>query len=565
VYCPKVNLGGVWQETIARQLRALHLGSIRSQILVFAVLATLIPTLVTTVGSYEQQRQALNDKIDLALRRVSSDAARETDVWLDQRLEDLRVSARSYVVAENLARSQGRDPSQALGRLRDYLNSVRERFPSHEALLVIDATGRVVTNTSGRTGGVRLPPEALNGLRTGDTYVGDAYWDAGLGKAAMVLAVPIRGPDGRFLAAFTTKVNLLTIADILERLSLNEPTDVYLMTDQGRLVISSRASSAELMRTRLPDTATRALLDREGRTVTYRRAGGQEVLAVLHAVPQLRWAAVVELPRAEVQRQLGRLRSGTMWMIVALLAIVGLMVYVLALVLLRPLGRLAEAAAKAVAGDLSVELPAGGVGETGHLTRSFNTLLGRLRERESAGELERLSVTDALTGLYNRRYLMGTLASEAQRARRLRRPFSVLLMDVDRFKQYNDTHGHLAGDAALTKVAEILRKQTRAVDCVARYGGEEFLVLLLETTVATAALVAERIRVRVAAEAFGGGRMTVSIGVAECPAHGDTPESLIGSADAAMYQAKAGGRDRVVAVSGKRDGEKKERRRKGDE
>jgi diguanylate cyclase (GGDEF)-like protein len=138
-------------------------------------------------------------------------------------------------------------------------------------------------------------------------------------------------------------------------------------------------------------------------------------------------------------------------------------------------------------------------------------------------------------------------------------------MDVDHFKQYNDTQGHLAGDAALTKMAEILRKQTRAVDCVARYGGEEFLVLLLETTVATAALVAERIRARVAAEAFGGGRMTVSIGVAECPAHGDTPESLIASADAAMYQAKAGGRDRVVAVSGKRDGEEKKRRRKGDE
>src|SRR2546425_9752149 len=109
---------------------------------------------------------------------------------------------------------------------------------------------------------------------------------------------------------------------------------------------------------------------------------------------------------------------------------------------------------------------------------------------------------------------MGTLASEAQRSRRLRRPFSVLLADVDHFKQYNDTQGHPAGDAALAKIADILRKQTRAVDCVARYGGEEFLIVLLETTVATAALVAERIRARVASEEFAGGSMTLSMGAA---------------------------------------------------
>src|SRR3989454_3947803 len=115
---------------------------------------------------------------------------------------------------------------------------------------------------------------------------------------------------------------------------------------------------------------------------------------------------------------------------------------------------------------------------------------------------------------------MGTLASEAQRSLRLRRPFSVLLADVDHFKQYNDTQGHPAGDAALTKIADILRKQTRAVDCVARYGGEEFLIVLLETTVATAALVAERIRARVASEGFAGGGMKPGTGVGGGPRDG---------------------------------------------
>ena len=235
------------------------------------------------------------------------------------------------------------------------------------------------------------------------------------------------------------------------------------------------------------------------------------------------------------------------------------------LLIVRPLRRLAGVAAKVAAGDPSVELPMGGGGEVGQLTQVLKNLAARVREREGQGELERLSVTDGLTGLYNRRHLMGTLANEVQRSRRLRRAFSVLLADVDHFKQYNDTHGHLGGDAVLVKIAEILRQTTRGVDSVARYGGEEFLVMLIEAPIATAAAVGERLRARVAAEEFGGGRVSVSVGAAEYPTHGETPEELIASADAAMYQAKGEGRDRVV-VAGRRAEREQEgkRRRKGE-
>jgi diguanylate cyclase (GGDEF)-like protein len=558
---PPVN---AWEQIIARPLRALHLDTIRSKFLVFAVLATVIPTVATILVPYRQSRRLLDDNIAQELRGASSEAARETDLWLDARLEDLRVSAGSYVIPENLARLQGREDGQALGRLRDYLNSVRQRFPDLEALVVMDERGRVVASSSGRTGSVRIPPDRLNALRTGNAFVGEAYWDAVLGKAAIVLAVPIRQADGLFLGAFTAKVNLQSLADILQRLSPDRGRDVYLMTDEGRLVIRSRVSSENLMRTRLAAPTASALFDREGQTVVYRRADGQEVVGALQRVPQLGWAAVAEMPRAEAARQADRLRNVTALMISALLGGVGLMAYVLGLLIVRPLGRL-TAAAKVAAGGLPVDLPVSAGDEVSFVTQVFNALVARLRERESQKLLERLSETDALTGLYNRRHLMGTLASEAQRSRRLRRPFSVLLADVDHFKKYNDTHGHLAGDAALVKIGDILRKMTRAVDWVARYGGEEFLVVLLETTIATAAVVAERIRAHVAAEAFGEGRMTMSIGVAECPAHGDTAESLIASADAAMYQAKSEGRDRVVTAGGKGEGEKeKKRRRKGD-
>jgi diguanylate cyclase (GGDEF)-like protein len=554
----------VWEDTIARRLRALHLGSVRNQIFAFAVLATLIPTLVTSVVSYHHDRESLTETITAELRGASSEAAREMGSWLDERLDALRAAASSYVVTENLNRIEGRDGEKALGRLRAYLNSLRERFPDQEALLVLDASGRVVTSSSGRTGSVRLSPEGLTGLKTGEALIGDAYWDGALSKAVLVLAIPIREQDGRFLAAFAAKLNLHVVAEMLPRLSPLDSGDVALVTDQGKLVIRSRVSSAELMRTRLPETTTSALFDKEGQTVEYKRADGQEVIGAVRRVPRLRWAAVAEIPLSPALGRVGRLRSATGLLTAALLAVVGLLAYVLGLVIAGPLGRLTTAAAKVAAGDLLVELPAGGIGEVGYLTRVFNTLVARLRERESQAELERLSVTDALTGLYNRRHLMGTLATEVQRARRLRRPFSVLLADVDHFKQYNDTHGHPAGDVALARIAEILRKTTRGVDCVARYGGEEFLVMLLETTVGEAAIVAERIRARVAIEELAGGRITISIGVAECPSHGDTPESLIESADAAMYEAKDRGRDRVVAAGGQqeRDKEKKRRRTK---
>src|SRR5439155_1545046 len=202
----------------------------------------------------------------------------------------------------------------------------------------------------------------------------------------------------------------------------------------------------------------------------------------------------------------------------------------------RPLDRLTGAATKVAGGDLAVHLPVVGGGELGYVTEVFNDMVARLHE--SRKELERLSVTDDLTGLYNRRYLMDAVANEVRRSRRLNHPCTLLMADVDHFKEYNDAYGHLAGDEALRRIAGILRETTRDVDCAARYGGEEFVVLLPETRAVGAIETAQRFRTRLAADGLVGGKLSVSIGVAQFPEDGDAPDALLARADAALYRAE---------------------------
>jgi diguanylate cyclase (GGDEF)-like protein len=277
----------------------------------------------------------------------------------------------------------------------------------------------------------------------------------------------------------------------------------------------------------------------------------------LYREPGLRWGVVAEEPATAAFRQVTRLRRLMLLLPSALLAGIGLIAYFLGLLIVRPLDRLTKGAAKVAAGDLDVDLPVHSGGEVGYLTKMFNTMVVRLREgrealdaanetlRRKNEELERLSVTDGLTGLYNRRRLMETLTDETRRSQRLKHAFAVLMVDVDHFKKYNDSFGHQAGDDVLTKVAVLLREATREVDFVARYGGEEFLILLPETGMGEALDIAERIRTRIAAEVFHGRHMTVSIGVAEFPLHGENADQVVGAADEALYEAKREGRDKV--------------------
>lgn len=167
---------------------------------------------------------------------------------------------------------------------------------------------------------------------------------------------------------------------------------------------------------------------------------------------------------------------------------------------------------------------------------------------------QQLAITDGLTGVYNRRYFQRQLENEFRRAPRFGYSIALMLVDIDHFKRFNDTHGHLLGDQVLRSVGQILRESTRETDVVARYGGEEFAVILPETTTEQALEVAKRVRKNLARHPFWGRgqtpvKVTASIGIAARLGTESKPEELIDLADAALYEAKHGGRDRVCAAS----------------
>lgn len=166
----------------------------------------------------------------------------------------------------------------------------------------------------------------------------------------------------------------------------------------------------------------------------------------------------------------------------------------------------------------------------------------RLRQR-----FEQEAKVDILTGLHNRRWFDESLPRMVGRHERTHNPLSLLMIDVDEFKKYNDTHGHQAGDAALSRIGAVLGSRMRPTDLTARYGGEEFVVMLPLTDSAGAFLAAERIRNAVAAETKTlspeGECLTVSVGIAQLGTD-ETPESFIARADAALYRAKEAGRNR---------------------
>jgi diguanylate cyclase (GGDEF)-like protein len=256
---------------------------------------------------------------------------------------------------------------------------------------------------------------------------------------------------------------------------------------------------------------------------------------------------IVDERKGEIGRQLPTLEAETRAMMSSGLAIAWIVVLISFAVVqttlrrvVRPIEELAAAAGRVAEGDVSARAPVSGDREIAELGAAVNRM---------ADELNSRARTDDLTTLPNFRAFRERIDNEIERAARYPERFGVLVLDLDRFKKYNDTYGHLAGNGALQRVSAVIRETVRTVDFPARYGGEEFAVIVPQIEAEALATIAERVRANVEKmpAPADGAQVTASIGAALYPDDGTNAEELFQAADERLYAAKSGGRNRVVA------------------
>ena len=245
-----------------------------------------------------------------------------------------------------------------------------------------------------------------------------------------------------------------------------------------------------------------------------------------------------------------------------LIIIVGGIAFYIGHSIVASLSFLIEGTKRILNGDLNVQINEVKADEIGQLTSSFNKMAENLRSsqaeilaaheamRKQNQQLQVLSITDSLTGLYNRNKLDAILSDQLARFERNHRPFSVLMMDIDHFKTFNDNYGHVIGDEILILVSQAISKSIRAVDFAARFGGDEFVVILTETDAASAVITAERIRAQAATNVNAQIKevsisITLSIGIIQCEIDDETSKNILSRVDSALYKAKNSGRDRI--------------------
>jgi diguanylate cyclase (GGDEF)-like protein len=566
--------------------------SIHAKILGFILLCVVVP--VVALGAYllREHEAILATRVRETLAGHLLRTASQVDDWMSQRL---RMGARwssGFVVSQGLdALGAGAEEAAVAERaLKSHLALLIEHDRACESLMIAQSSGAIVAGTREE----QLEGWARAKIASGEVpnggIVSPLLRSEYLGRPTLLVLHPILASNDQPRAYLVARIDVREL-------------ELVLAVSARQLAALSASDFDEARRRETPALAPSLwLLDGEGHVLT--RAGtvvdrpGEEPFPA--ALPQASlaeglvtedlfpglgrtaygvrrlqgpWPGYVAatVPLAVAYRSLEASRSRLLKYGIPLLAAICLLNFAAMRRMLRPIHLLSQGARKVSEGDLDVYLPVRGKDEIADLTRAFNEMAGKIREgrlsleeardelaRSNEGlqaanrTLETLAITDGLTGLYNRRHFQETLEKELRRCDREGRTLSLLLCDVDHFKQYNDRFGHTEGDAALRRVSGQIMRSIRSTDLAFRYGGEELAVLLPSCTKEQACDVAEKIRRAVSKAAPRAGRpgapCTVSIGVATFPEDGRVARALVDMADAALYAAKHRGRDQVVAA-----------------
>ena len=539
--------------------------SIKNKIIVFAILATFLPSLGLGFLSFYQNKAIISDNVTRELRASARYAGRELDLWVNEHIYAVRALSTSNIIIDELSlvsQLEENVTEDANNALALYLRSVQEMLETMLELTVVDASGEVIASSVEVPTRVAIPQNWPQDALVQGVVVIPPHWDEKYGTAKFSVAVPISSYDDPALGAVIVTLDMHTMQSALKGAEELAKSEVLLLDVDGRVLLTSYVVESKRMFLGLEPL--QHLQEQLGKVAFFQGVNQREVIGVAYLSKALPIIVVAERDREEVYADWVRQRD-------FFLALVSMLIIIVAAVAIRmgrsivvPLKNLVDATKQIVRGDFEVSLVVAQKDELGLLTQTFNQMTEKLRQNETeilaANQamqrknqlLETLSITDGLTGLYNRNKLNLIISDQLARFERSKRPFAVLMIDVDHFKQLNDSLGHIAGDEILVAVGRVFTNTIRNVDFAARYGGDEFIIILVETTVDEALNTAKRIRSQIVdiycSTIYKTVEVTLSMGIVQCESSDTTPTILLSRVDEALYEAKREGRNRVYSA-----------------
>jgi len=548
--------------------------SLPARIVVFVFGAVMLTSLTVMGLSINSIDTFLHDEINQKFPAFLRAKSEKLELWYGQREREIEVFSQSDVLLGNLRAlsdpKQGRRHQRAVDEVEQYMRYVLDGFRQYSALYILDPDGRELL-------WVGLPIElderdrarlaAVEQRTVGDTRRVDA-------REFQIVSAPLQsGSDGEIGGTLHAVFELASIRDQLSVDDAMVPGHVFIVDRRRRVLVSSRTTDLDWEYAGpLPDVAAEVVVQE------YASEYGENFVGGARAFERFGWTLVLEEPYEQAFAPVVGAMRNVLFINLAIVLALAIATFRIAISITRPIEALSRAARRISDGERNVVIPeTTSADEVGVLTRAFRAMTLRLTQNaaeleqshaalEEANDhlqerneelhrvnevLEQLSITDGLTKLHNHRHFQEVLLRECKRTDRNQRPLSLILIDIDRFKLWNDRLGHAGGDEILRNMASVLSELVRDTDLLARYGGEEFALIAANTDLEGARLLAEKIRVTVGDTAFlidlpsEREPVTVSIGVATYS--GDRVR-FFAEADKALYLAKESGRDCVMTA-----------------
>lgn len=543
--------------------------SIKSKIIVFSLLATLIPSFGLGLLAFQQNEEMIKDNATRELRALANYASRELDLWINKNIHEASslTSARIIIdVLSKISQSQENTTENSQLILADYLRSVHEKLDNILELTVIDTNGQIIASSSGHSSLARTDySNWVNDItnQKQSNLVSETIWNEYYDTVTVYIAQPVLSYDGYILGLLVVTYDLQTIRPALKDPEKSPQGEILLLDASGNIHLASYTDVTHPVP--LHPLAFQYLQNNPGKPAIFQDLLQKNMIGLAYLVKKLSITVIAVKNHSDVYAAGIKQRNQFLMLLSAFILVVVTISLYLGHSIVAPLHRLINATEQIVKGNFDIPIAVvTQKDEVGKLAQMFNKMTEKLRHNQAeilaANKamqqknqlLEKLSITDGLTGLYNRNKLTIIINDELSRFQRNKRPFAMLMIDVDHFKPLNDTLGHIAGDEILSSVAEALAQSIRNIDFAARYGGDEFIVILTEATVKDALKTADRIRSRVAKIDYKSAdktiNITLSIGITQSELKDTTPTTLISRADSALYEAKRAGRNQSYAI-----------------